>query len=86
MSTSWIDSRILALPVDLAWMLISAVLKIPRWVPLRSSHTGLLRSLEALFWQRPKSLEDMPFDVIFGLSYHLSVKDICSLRAVSIFV
>ncbi|KAL4257332.1 F-box domain-containing protein [Pleurotus pulmonarius] len=83
MSTSWIDSRILALPVDLAWMLISAVLKIPRWVPLRSSHTGLLRSLEALFWQRPKSLEDMPFDVIFGLSFHLSVKDICSLRATS---
>ncbi|KAF4580734.1 F-box domain-containing protein [Pleurotus pulmonarius] len=78
-----IDSRILALPVDLAWTLISAILKIPRWVPLRLSHTGLLRSLEALFWQRPRSLEDVPFDVIFGISFHLSVKDICSLRATS---
>ncbi|KAF7432523.1 hypothetical protein PC9H_004464 [Pleurotus ostreatus] len=84
MSTSWIDSsRILALPVDLAWRLMTAVLKIPRWIPLRVSHTGLLRSVQALFWQRPKSLEDMPFDVIFGLSYHLSVQDICSLRATS---
>ncbi|KDQ26160.1 hypothetical protein PLEOSDRAFT_160747 [Pleurotus ostreatus PC15] len=83
MSTSWMDSRILTLPVDLAWMLISAILKTPRWLSPRFPHTCLLRSLEALFWQRPKSLEDMPFDVIFSLSLHLSVKDLCALRATS---
>ncbi|KAF9496040.1 hypothetical protein BDN71DRAFT_800629 [Pleurotus eryngii] len=39
--------------------------------------------LRALIWQRPKSLEDMPFDVIFALSFHLSVKDTSTLRAQS---
>ncbi|KAJ8689085.1 hypothetical protein PTI98_013148 [Pleurotus ostreatus] len=47
------------------------------------SHSFLLRYLRSILGQPPKTLNDVPYDVIFVLSHYLSVQDLCSLRATS---
>ncbi|KDQ22677.1 hypothetical protein PLEOSDRAFT_1109777 [Pleurotus ostreatus PC15] len=55
-------------------------LRLPR---LEWTHSILLRHLKTILWQRPKTLNDVPYDVVFVLSHYLSVRDLCNLRETS---
>ncbi|KAF4588118.1 hypothetical protein EYR38_010083 [Pleurotus pulmonarius] len=64
----------------MASSMISQFLRITR---LEWTHSVLVRHLKAIFWKRPKTLNDMPYDVVFVLSHYLSVRDLCNLRETS---
>ncbi|KAF9495538.1 hypothetical protein BDN71DRAFT_869587 [Pleurotus eryngii] len=66
--------------LTMASLITTELLQITR---LDWTHSILLRHLKTILWQRPKTLSDMPYDVVFVLSHYLSVRDLCSLRATS---
>ncbi|KAL4256362.1 F-box domain-containing protein [Pleurotus pulmonarius] len=68
---------------ELLAMASSITTQFLRLTRLEWTRSIVLRHLKTILWQRPKTLNDMPYDVVFVLSYYLSVRDLCNLRETS---
>ncbi|KDQ22685.1 hypothetical protein PLEOSDRAFT_1109785 [Pleurotus ostreatus PC15] len=69
--------------LELLAMGLSITTELLRLMGLDWSHSILLRHLKTIPWQRPKTLSDMPYDVVLVISNYLSVRDLCNLRETS---
>ncbi|KDQ22689.1 hypothetical protein PLEOSDRAFT_163582 [Pleurotus ostreatus PC15] len=69
--------------LELLAMASSITTQFLRLIRLEWTPSILLRHLKMILWQRPKTLNDMPYDVVFVLCHYLSVRDLCNLRETS---